>query len=238
MGALVLPPPPAPQVTSISLIYPSNRTFRWKQAEGLLRFHKTYLPGLKFYNPGIKINIEHTDKERPESVIAITLEGTDADALRAVSKQVAWRRHFPYSRKGGEEKEVVPTTGDTPESTPPTPASIEPDSDEIVQKSQPSANPSSPSTVNPPTPIYQVTVKRKAIFRSATEIWHLLRPIGGTRPKISAEDKELRESIRAHDTQAEIDRQRVKVVTAQLKQEEAALAKAKKAMEEMSAGIS
>lgn len=159
-------------------------------------------------------------------MITLQFEGTDPQALRALAQK---SRKTPSTMKIGGSKD--PETGaEGYASTAPRPSA---DADEVVLKAQPAANPSSPSSVNPPAAIYTRSVTFAAANKPHWEVWRWFRKrTGGTGIIPAKDDLKLREDISKHKKQAEVDRGRVKLVTAQMKEEQAALQKAQKAVEQ------
>ena len=62
--------------------------------------------------------------------------------------------------------------------------------------------------------------------------------IGGSPIKMNEEDNALKEQIMQHEQQSSVDRERMAGVSARMKDEQAALAKAKKSAEAAAAGDS
>ncbi|EXJ63956.1 hypothetical protein A1O7_00291 [Cladophialophora yegresii CBS 114405] len=73
-GAAILPPPPLPQLTRLSLQYDRQQ---WNKSTRPARiFHKEHLPRLKYHNPGLPITVEQGPGR-----LQLTFESADQEAL-------------------------------------------------------------------------------------------------------------------------------------------------------------
>ncbi|EXJ72978.1 uncharacterized protein A1O5_04127 [Cladophialophora psammophila CBS 110553] len=78
-GAAILPPPPSPQLTRLSLRYDRKQ---WNKSTRPARiFQKDHLPRLKYHNPALPIRVE-----QGPSRLQLTFESTDQHALREMER--------------------------------------------------------------------------------------------------------------------------------------------------------
>ncbi|KIW16395.1 hypothetical protein PV08_06447 [Exophiala spinifera] len=81
-GAAVLPPPPSPQLTRLTMKYPRTE---WSLSnQGPRMFAKDSLPRLKYHNPSLPIRVEDTQA----STLELTFESTDKAALETLQKRI------------------------------------------------------------------------------------------------------------------------------------------------------
>lgn len=240
-GAVILPPSPAPQLTSIFVRYPRTRGHKpGKKTDGINKLLKEYLPRLKYYNPAIRIEVDNPSNIPAACMLRLQFEGTDPDALRGIAHKSSRTKEEIRGPRRLLENPPEPASADGPNSrytfTQHRPSA---DDDEVVVKAQPIANPSSPSTVSPPTPIYTRTVTLATNYRPHWEIWKWMRRrTGGMTVRTTEADQKLSKEIREHEKASAETREQMKELTAKIKDEQAALAKAKKAAEAVAAGNS
>ncbi|KIW96337.1 uncharacterized protein Z519_03406 [Cladophialophora bantiana CBS 173.52] len=78
-GAAILPPPPSPQLTRLSLQYDRKQ---WNKSTRPARiFQKDHLPRLKYHNPALPIRVE-----QGPSRLQLTFESADQHALREMER--------------------------------------------------------------------------------------------------------------------------------------------------------
>jgi signal recognition particle subunit SEC65 len=83
---MVLPPAPAPQLTSVKILYPKSRIVVPKpETAGIHDFLREYLPRLKYYNPAVDINVRNPKDMRIQSMVTLEFESTDPEALKAIA---------------------------------------------------------------------------------------------------------------------------------------------------------
>ncbi len=190
------------------------------------------LPRLKYYNPAVRIHVDNPTSPKAKSLITLTFEGTDPEALKAIAQ----KRTKPHEPRTNDRKKENEESVKRPSKIWPTAAD-----DEVVLKPQPAADPNATSTTLPPTPIYTRSVSLATNGRKPSgpdSIWHWITlRTGGKQVKISPADSELLKAIAEHKEKSEVTRQRIKVVQAKIDEEKAALAKAKKAADEAAAGV-
>ena len=243
-GAVILPPSPAPQLTSISVRYPKNRDHKpGRKTDGLHRLLRDYLPRLKYYNPAVRIEVDNPSDMSAASMLRLQFESTEPFPLRATKKErSAEERKRDELRKRGfiRPSEISPEPA-SPEDTTSndTITQREPlvNDDEVVLKSLPAANPSSPSTVSPPNPIYTRTATFASDYRKPHQIRAWMRKkTHGEQVPVTQADQQLSRDIKKHEEQSAETRERMKEVSAKIKDEQAALAKAQKSAEAAAAG--
>jgi Mitochondrial ribosomal protein L51 / S25 / CI-B8 domain len=84
-GAVLLPPPPAPQLTNIHLRYPV------KGPRGSARaIWRNNLQQLKFHNPAIPVTVEHYQGHTGR--LTLQFEGEDLEALKQIPRSVGHKR--------------------------------------------------------------------------------------------------------------------------------------------------
>ena len=231
-GAIIVPPAPAPQLVSLSLIYarrdnvkPSRNTY------GARHFEQECLPRFKYYNPGVKVDILHTKNMRHEG--SLTLEFA-ADP-NAVTPPSIFRVVTPHEIKIFEGQPSIRPRADPQTATPELPASDE----EAVLEPQPPTDSAvtqtfTPPSQPPPAP-RKVTLRTKHRPPGAIAKW-LEMSVGGTRAKITKADQDFIHNYQRKEQIAANTKEVMKGVTAKLKEEQASLAKAKKAADAFAQG--
>ncbi|KAK6382888.1 hypothetical protein LTS17_003558 [Exophiala oligosperma] len=80
-GAAVLPPPPSPQLTRLTMRFPRTE---WSLSnQGPRMFAKDSLPRLKYHNPTLPIRVEDTQS----STLELTFESADKASLEKLQKR-------------------------------------------------------------------------------------------------------------------------------------------------------
>jgi hypothetical protein len=212
----VLPTSPThPTLKQVTLTYPINRFFDQRKTVvgGAHALHKYYLPSLKFWNPDLKIDVVRHPKA--PSLLSLRFESHDEEALRNIATP--------------SEKLTQQRDSDDP-STPQQPDYFDTDAP------RPTAADDEITPVNPSSnDLYQRTVTLALRRRPAWEIfrWLTLRVGSGIERKgLTDQDRQQRIEHRQYLKDAEVIRARNKIVQAEADREKAAIAQARKAVDE------
>ncbi|RMZ79526.1 hypothetical protein DV737_g3357, partial [Chaetothyriales sp. CBS 132003] len=226
-GAHILPPAPAPQLVHVFLRYPRRQGLKPDaRTDGAHQFGSRYLPRLKYHNPKLKVDIKTDGNTHAPMKLVLQFEGTDPAALKAIAKkselEAEARQQSPNWRDAPAPKEAPLQEQGRPKATA--------DDDQVVVKDRPESE----LGLHSNTPVYSRSVTLKINSKSHWEIWQWFkRRTGAEAAPMTDADRKLRHKINKDKQQAEIDRKRSLVAGAQLRQERAALEKAKKAAEQM-----
>ena len=173
---------------------------RW----GAFLFHKKSLPRLKYTNPGLVIDVKTDPKQPP--LLTLHFESTDREALQAIASASEHPRdHLPKqiritaqddpaarsgnwrdapARPGTEIKTEEAPRDTSSDKKRPTAAD-----DEIRLKSQPAADPATPSSVSAPEAVYERSVTLSVHNRPFWDIWSWFKKrTGGHGVQHSPED--------------------------------------------------
>ncbi|RMZ86870.1 hypothetical protein DV736_g5908, partial [Chaetothyriales sp. CBS 134916] len=246
-GAHVLPPAPVPQLVHVFLRYPRRQGLKPDaRTDGAHQFGSRYLPRLKYHNPKLKVDIKTDGNTHAPMKLVLQFEGTDPAALRAIAKksihsEFRQEKLKQQQQQEGQEDLEAEARQQSPNWRDAPAPKEEPlqekgrkkptaDEDEVVVKERPESG----LGLHSNTPVYSRSVTLKINSKSHWEIWQWFkRRTGVEAVPMTDADSKLWHKINKDKQQAESDRKRSLVAGAQLRQERAALEKAKKAAEQM-----
>ncbi|KAH0830778.1 hypothetical protein FOPE_02125 [Fonsecaea pedrosoi] len=204
-GAAILPPPPSPQLTRLSLQYDRKQ---WNKSTRPARiFQKDHLPRLKYHNPGLPIRVEQGPRR-----LQLTFESADQQALRELEKTSLETSNDGEYRETWTEIEAKSQASDQTTS---------------------SASPSSSS--NPtPTSTFTRTVELRLGPHQPGSIWKWFQNTTRCEdyPE-NPEETEQMERLKEFFARAEEDRQRVKAGMDAIRKQKEDLKRAREAAERM-----
>jgi hypothetical protein len=168
--------------------------------------------------------------------LTLQFEGTDPEALRAIARKstrVKQARQQTEEELEAEAKKQSPNFRDAPspgellQNQNPTA-----DDDEVILKERPNSELGQEAGL----PVYTRAVTLAVQNRPHWEIWKWFKKRTGAEPApMTEEDRKLRNQINKDTERREVDREKGKIVSAQLRREREALEKAKKAADEAAA---
>ncbi|ETN43781.1 uncharacterized protein HMPREF1541_11105 [Cyphellophora europaea CBS 101466] len=209
-GAIRLPNSPHPHLFRLELKYPKSRKIKpSKVTSGAHGFHKSILPGLKYYNPALDVDVQTYPKS--PTLLTLHFQCKHPDKLRELAQP---------SRKIASVDNSADPSYEDPEAPRPSAAN-----DEVTLK------PVSADS-HLPQPLYQRSVTLALRGRATWDIvrWFNDRT-NGQRIGVSAEDKKKRKEIKARQAAADADRELSKINQAALDREKSILEQAKKLAE-------
>ncbi|KIY00287.1 uncharacterized protein Z520_03972 [Fonsecaea multimorphosa CBS 102226] len=204
-GAAILPPPPSPQLTRLSLQYDRKQ---WNKSTRPARiFQKDHLPRLKYHNPGLPVRVE-----QGPSRLQLTFESADQQALKELE------RSSLETSDDGEYREMwseIETTSKPSNETT-------------------STAPVSSSQTSPATPIFTRSVELRLGPHQPGSIWKWFQNTTKCEdfPE-NPEENEQMERLKEFFAKAEEDRQRVKAGIDAIRKQKEDLKKAREAAERM-----
>ncbi|KIW24976.1 uncharacterized protein PV07_10652 [Cladophialophora immunda] len=204
-GAAILPPPPSPQLTRLSLQYDRKQ---WNKSTRPARiFHKDHLPRLKYHNPGLPIRVE-----QGPSRLRLTFESADQQALRVLEGTSL------ETSNDGEYRETW-TAIETKSQG----------SDETATSTSPSS-----SSTSPATSIFSRSVELRLGPHQPGSIWKWFQNTTKCEdfPE-DPEENEQMERLKEFFAKAEEDRQRVKAGMDAIRKQKEDLKRAREAAERM-----